>query len=41
LALPSSSPLKPLLDLTEVWSAARIHETLDAALGGVGWGENR
>jgi anti-anti-sigma factor len=33
LALPSSSPLRRLLDLTEVASAAAIHETLDAALG--------
>ena len=33
LALPSSSPLRRLLDLTEVATAAAIHETLDAALG--------
>jgi anti-anti-sigma factor len=33
VALPASSPLKRLLDLTDVASAARIHETLDAALG--------
>jgi anti-anti-sigma factor len=34
LALPSSSPLKRLLDLTEVATAAPVHETLDAALDG-------
>jgi hypothetical protein len=33
VALPASSPLKRLLDVTDVASAARIHETLDAALG--------
>jgi anti-anti-sigma factor len=33
LALPPSSPLKRLLDLTEVASAAPVYETLDAALG--------
>jgi anti-anti-sigma factor len=34
LALPASSPLKRLLDLTEVASAAPVYETLDAALDG-------
>lgn len=34
LALPASSPLMRLLDLTEVGSAAPIYETLDAALDG-------
>jgi anti-anti-sigma factor len=33
LALPSESPLKRLLDLTDVASAAAVHETLDSALG--------
>jgi anti-anti-sigma factor len=34
LALPASSPLKRLLDLTEVASAAPVYETLDAAVDG-------
>jgi anti-anti-sigma factor len=34
LALPASSPLKRLLDLTEVASAAPVYDTLDAALDG-------
>ena len=34
LALPPSSPLKRVLDLTEVSSVAGIPETLDPALGG-------
>jgi hypothetical protein len=34
LALSPSSPLKRVLDLTEVSHVARIDETLDAALGG-------
>jgi anti-anti-sigma factor len=33
LALPPGSPLRRLLDLTEVASTARIYETLDGALG--------
>jgi anti-anti-sigma factor len=33
LSLPPSSPLKRLIDLTEVASAAPVYETLDAALG--------
>jgi anti-anti-sigma factor len=32
LALPAGSPLKRLLDLTEVGIAAPVYETLDAAL---------
>ena len=32
LALPVTSPLKRLIDLTEVASAAPVYETLDAAL---------
>jgi anti-anti-sigma factor len=34
LTLPSSSPLKRLIDLTEVASTAPVYETLDAALDG-------
>jgi anti-anti-sigma factor len=34
LSLPPSSPLKRLLDLTEVASAAPVYETLDGALDG-------
>jgi anti-anti-sigma factor len=34
LTLPPGSPLKRLLDLTEVASAAPVYETLDAALDG-------
>jgi len=34
LALPATSPLKRLLDLTEVPSAAPVYETIDAALDG-------
>lgn len=34
LTLPASSPLKRLLDLTEVASAAPVYETLDAAVDG-------
>lgn len=33
LVLPSGSPLARVLELTEVGSAAPIHETLDSALG--------
>ena len=33
LVLPSGSPLARVLELTDVGSAAPIHETLDSALG--------
>ena len=36
LALPKSSPLRRVLMLTDVDSAARIHETVEEALAGAG-----